>query len=98
MEYREIKIYFDDVLYVQGLKNYVKIYLIQQAKSFLTRSTLKALLAQLPGNAFCRVHKSFIVALSKISLSQRTNLYIGKQQIPISSRFVDDFERRYRSC
>jgi DNA-binding LytR/AlgR family response regulator len=98
VEYREVKIYFDDVLYVQGLKDYVKIYSTQQAKPFLSRITLKAVLAQLPGNAFCRVHKSFIVALSKISSSQRTNLYIGTQQIPVSSRYADDFERQYRSC
>lgn len=99
-EYREIKIHYDEVLYIEGLKDYVKIFTTQPSpsglsKPFLSRLTLKAMEAKLPADGFCRVHKSFIVALSKISSFQRTRLYIGKQEIPVGSSYVDEFERKY---
>ena len=96
-EYREIKIYFHEVLYVEGLKDYVKIYTTQQGRPYLSRLTLKAIEAKLPFDAFCRVHKSFIVALSQISSFQRTRLFIGQQEIPIGSSYLTEFERRYRA-
>lgn len=96
-EYLEIKIYFHEVLYVEGLKDYVKIYTTQQTRPYLSRLTLKAIDAKLPADLFCRVHKSFIVALSQISSFQRTRLFIGKQEIPIGSSYLTEFERRYRA-
>ncbi|MEZ0541007.1 LytR/AlgR family response regulator transcription factor [Fibrella arboris] len=94
-EYQEIRIFFDDVLYIEGLKDYVKIYTTQQVRPILSRLTLKAIEARLPGKLFCRVHKSFIVALPKITAFQRTRLFIGAQEIPVGSSYVDEFERQY---
>ncbi len=94
-EYQEIRIFYDDVLYVEGLKDYVKIYTTQQARPILSRLTLKAVEAKLPSTLFCRVHKSFIVALPKITAFQRTRLFIGSQEIPVGSSYVDEFERLY---
>lgn len=94
-EYQEIRIFFDDVLYVEGLKDYVKIYTTQQPRPILSRLTLKAIEAKLPAAMFCRVHKSFIVALPKITAFQRTRLFIGNQEIPVGSSYVDEFERQY---
>lgn len=96
-EYREIKIYYDQVLYVEGLKDYVKIFVTDQARPFLSRLTLKAIEAKLPADQFCRVHKSFIVALDKISSFQRTKVFIGKQEIPVGSSYVEEFEKKYRA-
>ncbi|NID10237.1 LytR/AlgR family response regulator transcription factor [Fibrivirga algicola] len=94
-EYQEIRIFYDDVLYVEGLKDYVKIYTTTQARPILSRLTLKAIEAKLPEKLFCRVHKSFIVALPKITAFQRTRLFIGTQEIPVGSSYVDEFERQY---
>ena len=94
-EYQEIRIFHDDVLYVEGLKDYVKIFLSGQPRPILSRLTLKAIHAKLPESQFCRVHKSYIVALDKITAFQRTNLTIGKQVIPVGSSYVDEFERCY---
>ena len=58
-EYKEIKIYFDEVNYVEGLKDYVKIYTTQQPKPILTRLNLKAMEAKLPEEQFGRIHTSF---------------------------------------
>lgn len=94
-EYREIKIRYDEVLYVEGLKDYVKLYTTQQPRPYLSRLSLKAIEAKLPADAFCRVHKSFIVSLARISSFQRTKLFIGKQEIPVGSSYVEEFEHRY---
>ncbi|GAB2535778.1 LytR/AlgR family response regulator transcription factor [Spirosoma aerophilum] len=99
-EYKEIKLFYEEVLYVEGLKDYVKIYTTQLSasglnKPFLSRLSLKAMEAKLPEEGFCRVHKSFIVALSKISSFQRTRLFIGKQEIPVGSSYVAEFQRKY---
>lgn len=94
-EYREIKIRYDEVLYVEGLKDYVKVFSTQQPRPYLSRLSLKAIEAKLPTDEFCRVHKSFIVSLAKISSFQKTNLFIGKQEIPVGSSYVEEFERRY---
>lgn len=94
-EYREIKIFYDQVLYVEGLKDYVKIFTTEQSRPYLSRLTLKAIEAKLPADRFCRVHKSFIVPLDKISSFQRTKVFIGKQEIPVGGSYVDEFERKY---
>lgn len=95
-EYREIKVFYSEVLYVEGLKDYVKIYTTGQTRPLLSRLTLKAIEAKLPVSRFCRVHKSFIVALDKISSFQRSRLYVGQREIPVGSSYVDHFEQRYR--
>ena len=94
-EYREIKIFHDEIRYVEGLKDYVKIFTTQQPRPFLSRLTLKAVEARLPDDAFCRVHKSFIVPLARISSFQRTKLFVGQQEIPVGNRYVDAFARKY---
>lgn len=94
-EYQEIRIFYDDVLYIEGLKDYVKIYTTTQVRPILSRLTLKAIEAKLPDKLFCRVHKSFIVALPRITAFQRTRLFIGRQEIPVGSSYVDEFERQY---
>ncbi|MER0438162.1 LytTR family DNA-binding domain-containing protein [Emticicia sp. W12TSBA100-4] len=95
-EYKQIKIYFDDVLYVEGLKDYVKIYIKQQSKPILTRMNLKMMATKLPSNLFCRVHHSFIVALDKISAFQKTKLLVGEKELPIGRKFAEFFEQQYQ--
>lgn len=95
-EYKQIKIYFDDVLYVEGLKDYVKIYVKQQSKPILTRMNLKMMATKLSPQLFCRVHHSFIVALDKISAFQKTKLLIGEKEIPIGRKFAEFFEQQYQ--
>lgn len=95
-EYKQIKIYFDDVLYVEGLKDYVKIYVKQQSKPILTRMNLKMMATKLSPQLFCRVHHSFIVALDKISAFQKTKLLVGEKELPIGRKFAELFEQQYQ--
>jgi DNA-binding LytR/AlgR family response regulator len=96
-EYKEIKILVKDVLYIEGFKDYVKIFLTSQAPPIFTRLNLKAIEAKLPEHHFCRIHNSFIVALAKIESSQKTQVFIRNKPIPIGDKFSDDFRMKYRS-
>jgi DNA-binding LytR/AlgR family response regulator len=94
-EYKEIKILCNDILYVEGLKDYVKIFLRSQTRPVLTRLNLKGIESKLPAAQFCRIHNSFIVSLSKINSSQKQQVFIGDIAIPIGDRYADDFRKKY---
>jgi two-component system LytT family response regulator len=76
------KIFFDDILYVEGMQNYVTIY---SAKGkYVTMLSLKSLEEKLPGTGFIRVHKSFMTAINKIDSIEPAELMIEGNRIPIS--------------
>jgi DNA-binding LytR/AlgR family response regulator len=97
-EYKEIKIFFDNIRYVEGLKDYVKIFLTTQTRPILTRLNLKAMERKLPADQFARVHNSFIVSLSKITSSLKSQVFIQDTAIPVGDKFADDFEKKYREA
>ena len=78
------KINFDEVLYVEGMENYVAIHL--RNKKVITHSTIKALLEKLPASLFLQTHKSYIVALNKIETVDGNTLRIQNHQVPISKQ------------
>jgi DNA-binding LytR/AlgR family response regulator len=96
-EYKEIKIFFGDILYIEGLKDYVKIFLKSQTRPILTRLNLKGAEAKLPSDRFSRVHNSFIVSLSKITSIQKAQLFIGNIAIPVGEKFAGDFVKKYKA-
>ncbi|AQG81739.1 LytR/AlgR family response regulator transcription factor [Spirosoma montaniterrae] len=101
-EYKEVKIYHHDILYIEGLKDYVKIFLASQAgKPVLTRLNVKAIEARLDSDRFCRVHQSFIIPLNRVSSFQKTKLLLnnppyGPLEIPVGGRYADEFLAKYR--
>ena len=98
-DYKDTRIYHHDILYVEGLKDYVKIYLESQPdKPILTRLNVKAMEAKLDSaRRFCRVHQSFIVPLSRITVVNKTGLVLdGSIPIPVGERYADAFQERYR--
>lgn len=86
-DYRLVKVDFDDVLYVEGLKDYVKIYMESRERPLITQMSLKTVEHTLPSERFMRVHRSFIVALDKVSSIGRANAVIGKSEIPIGETY-----------
>ena len=97
-EYKELKIFYHNILYVEGLKDYVKIFLNTQARPIMTRLNLKAIESKLPEDQFCRVHNSYIVQLSKITSTQKSQLFIKDIAIPIGDKFAGDFIKKYRAA
>lgn len=92
VEYKTIKVNFSDIIYIEGLKDYVKIYTPHQMH--LTRLNLKAIESKLPGNLFIRVHRSYIVALQKITSFQKGQLFIHKTAIPIGITYQEELRKK----
>ena len=91
-DYKIRRINFDDILYVEGLKDYVKVFTRNDPKPILTLSSLKLLESKLPSGKFMRVHRSFIVNLEKIDTIDRSRIVFGKEYIPVSDQYKDKFQ------
>jgi two-component system, LytTR family, response regulator len=91
-EHKIIQVNLDDIIYIEGLKDYVKIYLAGQTKPILSLMSMKSLEEQLPAANFMRVHRSFIVNLPKIRTIERDRIIFGDTYIPISDKYKDDFQ------
>ena len=90
-DYSLVKIKTDEITYVEGLKDYVKINLNSSNKPIVTRMTMKAIEEKLPSSEFFRVHKSFIVSLDKIESIRNLKIKIGNAQIPVSESYSEEF-------
>lgn len=89
-DYKLVQIPVNDILYIEGLKDYVRIYL-EDGANVMSLMSLKTLEASLPQSKFLRVHRSFIVQTSKIKLIERNRIVFGKQYIPVSDTYKDAF-------
>jgi two-component system, LytTR family, response regulator LytT len=92
-EYKIIRINFDDILYIEGLKDYVKVFLKNEARPILSINSLKTLEAKLPASRFMRVHRSFIVNLERVETIERFRIVFGKVYIPVSEQYKDRFQQ-----
>jgi DNA-binding LytR/AlgR family response regulator len=91
-DYKIKRINFQNILYIEGLKEYVKVYTMLSDKPILSLSSLKILEIKLPADRFMRVHRSFIVNLEKIETIDRSRIVFGKKYIPIGEQYKDKFQ------
>lgn len=84
-EYENIKVNIQDIKYIEGLKDYIKIHL-KSEKTLLILSSFKAILEKLPSN-FIRTHRSYIINIDCIRAMQKTNVFINDIRIPIGETF-----------
>ena len=91
-DYKLVQIELDKILYVEGLKDYVKIYVENEPHPILSLMSLKSLEDVLPSDRFIRVHRSFIVQTDKIKIIERNRIVFGKQYIPISDSYKSNFQ------
>jgi Response regulator of the LytR/AlgR family len=89
--YRLVRVDIDDILYIEGLKDYVQFFLISSDKPVVAQITLKSLEEKLPESKFFRVHRSFIVSIDKITTIERSRIVFGKTYIPISDSVKEQF-------
>lgn len=87
------KIYFKDILYIEGLKDYVIIY--TKDNKIITSMNVKTIAAQLPASIFARVSKSYIVNTLHITSFDNEVIYIGSTEIPLGQSFKDDFLKQF---
>jgi DNA-binding LytR/AlgR family response regulator len=90
--YKSMQIKLNEILYIQGLKDYVKIYIEELSSPILTLMTMKNLETDLPQDKFMRVHRSFIVALDKIRSIEKGMIKIKDKIIPISDSYRANFQ------
>ena len=91
-EYKLIQISLKDILYIEGLKDYVKIYVETEARPIMSLMSLKSLEERLPTSRFFFVLRSNIVQKSKIRLIDRGRIVFGKEYIPISDSYKQDLQ------
>lgn len=91
-DYKYERIFVDDVLYVQGLQNYVAIH--TRAGKYVTLMSLKSAEENLAPHAFMRVHKSYVVSVPKIEAVEADELIIGSVRIPVSRHYRDEVLER----
>jgi DNA-binding LytR/AlgR family response regulator len=91
-EYKNVRLAYKDILYIEGLKDYVKIH--TKERTVLTRMNLKGIMSKLPSQRFIRLHRSFIINSAMIESHTRSFVVVGKKQIPIGKAFSDAFFNR----
>lgn len=89
VEYNMVKIPVDDVLMIEGYKDYVKIHLQSANRPVITRMSMKHLEERLHPFGFIRVHKSYIISLTRISSIHKSFLKVGELEIPVSEHYKD---------
>lgn len=101
-DYKRVKIYLRDILYIEGMKDYVKIHLVpdgeRRINHVVTLLNMKALEEFLPFPQFMRVHRSFIVQMQLVNSADKQNVYIRSQAVPVSDSYketVQQYMARY---
>ncbi len=91
-EYKLLRVNLNDILFIEGMKEYVRIHITGQ-KPIMTLLSMKSLEAKLPENKFMRVHRSYIVNLEKVTTVERlTIVFEDKNRIPVSDNYKEKFQ------
>ena len=91
------KVEFDDILFVEGMKDYVMVFLASQKQPLVTHVTMKGMEEMLPAGQFMRIHRSFIVALDKVaSVSGTGDVKVGDRLLHVSDAYREAFDAYLR--
>jgi two-component system, LytTR family, response regulator len=88
-DYSMLKVVMSEISWIEGLKDYIKIHLTNNSKPIVTRMTMKAIEEMLPGQAFIRIHKSYIVSVAAITAIRKTNVLLGSIELPVSETYQE---------
>jgi len=92
-EYKLVKVAFDDILFIENMKDYVRIFLDNGQKPIMSLMNMKTLEENLPYPEFMRTHRSYIVHLTKVSVIDRNRIVFGQNYIPISDSYKEEVQR-----
>ena len=92
VEYNQVKITIADILYIEGMKDYAKIFMAPAAKPVITKMSLKALEEKLAGHRFVRIHKSYIVSADKVTAVKRDLVCIANTELPLSETYRSNMD------
>ena len=91
-DYKIIQIELDKILYIEGLKDYIKIYTEDNPRPILSLTSMKTMEEKLPSNRFIRVHRSYIVQKQKIKIIDKGRIVFGKEYIPVSDSYKQELQ------
>lgn len=92
-EYKLLRVNLSDIVFIEGMKEYVRIHLVAQ-KPIMTLMSMKSFEAKLPDEKFMRVHRSYIVNLTKVKTVERlTIVFDDKKRIPVSDNYKEKFQK-----
>ena len=91
-EYKIRRINFNNILYIEGLKDYIKVFLANEPKPILSLNTIKSIESKLPATKFMRVHRSFIVNLERVQTVDRFRIVFGQEYIPVGDQYKENFQ------
>lgn len=92
-EYKLLRVEINEIFYLESLRDYVAIHTIDGNK-ILTLQSLASFEKELPAHLFCRIHKSYIIALNKISFIEKSKVVINNQYLPVGEFYKTDFWKR----
>jgi two-component system LytT family response regulator len=92
VDYSQLKLVFNDIIYIEGLKDYTRINLKSSSRPVVARMSLKALEEELPASQFIRIHKSYIVSRQSITSVKKNSIHLGELELPIGDNYKDVVE------
>jgi len=84
VEYNLEKIFIPSILYIEGMKDYIKVFMEDSTRPLITKMSMKAMEEKLAGRRFARIHRSYIVNADKVSSIRRDLVLVGKAELPLS--------------
>jgi two-component system, LytTR family, sensor kinase len=93
VEYTSVRINIADILYIEALKDYIKIFTATSARPVITKISIKSIEEKLPGHLFTRIHKSFVISINKVKSIKRDFVCIADKEIPIGEVYKDNVHK-----
>jgi DNA-binding LytR/AlgR family response regulator len=93
VDYSQIKIKFDDIIWMKGYGDYIKFHLKNSPHPLVVRTSFKALDTELPENKFIRIHKSYSVSIAEITAIRKNSIFLGDKELSIGETFRESVEK-----
>jgi len=96
VDYSLVKVMFEDIIWIEGLRDYIKVNLKSTKKPLIVRTSLKAIEPELSPNKSVRIHKSYLIAISEITAVRKNSIFIKEMELPVGETFRDSIEKLTR--
>ncbi len=97
VDYSLLKIKFDDIIWMKGYGDYIKFHLIGADRPLVVRTSFKELETELPANKFIRIHKSYAVAIDKITAIRKNSIFLGDKELSVGESYREGVEKIVKS-
>ena len=96
VDYSQVKVMFDDIICIEGLRDYIKLNLKSTKSPLIVRTSLKAIETELPPNKFIRIHKSYLIAIAEITAVRKNSVFIKEMEYPVGETFREAIDKLIR--